>query len=316
MKAYYADQFVLPLPDGHRFPMPKYALLRQRILEMGLLTSENLIVPPSATDEDLLRCHDTDYVYRVTHGLLTSKEITRIGFPWSPAMVERSRRSSGATICAARTALTKGISVNLAGGTHHAGRDHGEGYCVFNDTPIAARAMQVEQRVERVLIVDCDVHQGNGTADICRDDPTIFTFSIHGERNYPFRKVNGDMDIGLPDGTGDEEYLDTLQIALERAIFAAQAQLVLYVSGADPFINDRLGKLSLTKQGLARRDRLVFSMCHEHELPVAVAMGGGYAYDVNDIVDIHYQTIAIAAEFSDCWLQTHKPTQVGLPSTG
>ncbi len=298
MKAYYTDHFVLPLPPEHRFPMAKYAQLRQRIISENVLPPENLLVPAAATDAQLLRCHEADYLQKVVNGTLTHKEIRRIGFPWSPYMVERSRRSTGATVAAARTALTEGISANLAGGTHHAGRDHGEGYCVFNDAAVAARVMQDEGRVQRVVIIDCDVHQGNGTADICGNDPTIFTLSIHGKRNFPFRKIYGDMDLGLDDNTGDDEYLDILQMAVERALYLARADLAIYISGADPFIHDKLGKLALTKAGLAARDRLVLEMCYAEGIPVAVGMGGGYAKHIPDIVDIHLQTIKIAAEFA------------------
>ncbi|MFQ3648337.1 MAG: histone deacetylase [Anaerolineae bacterium] len=301
MKAFYADHFVLPLPEGHRFPMAKYARLRQRVVEDGIIAPHDLLVPPAATDEELLRCHDRDYVERVKAGLLTHRELLRIGFPWSPQMVERSRRSSGATIAAARAALSEGCAANLAGGTHHAGRDHGEGYCVFNDAPIAIRALQAEGLIRRAIVIDCDVHQGNGTADICRDDPTIFTLSIHGERNFPFRKVAGDMDIGLPDGTSDAEYLDTLAYALERALFLAQPEFAVYVSGADPFEGDKLGRLSLSKEGLRRRDEMVFNALLERRIPVAVAMGGGYAANVDDIVDIHAQTIRAAALMAQRW---------------
>jgi acetoin utilization deacetylase AcuC-like enzyme len=301
VKAFYADHFVLPLPEGHRFPMAKYARLRQRVVEDGIIAPHDLLVPPAATDEELLRCHDRDYVERVKAGLLTHRELLRIGFPWSPQMVERSRRSSGATIAAARVALSEGCAANLAGGTHHAGRDHGEGYCVFNDAPIAIRALQAEGLIRRAIVIDCDVHQGNGTADICRDDPTIFTLSIHGERNFPFRKVAGDMDIGLPDGTSDAEYLDTLAYALERALFLAQPEFAVYVSGADPFEGDKLGKLSLSKEGLRQRDEMVFNALLERRIPVAVAMGGGYAANVDDIVDIHTQTIRAAAQMALRW---------------
>ncbi len=301
MKAFYADHFVLPLPEGHRFPMAKYARLRQRVVEDGIIAPHDLLVPPAATDEELLRCHDLEYVERVKGGLLTHRELLRIGFPWSPQMVERSRRSSGATIAAARVALSEGCAANLAGGTHHAGRDHGEGYCVFNDAPIAIRALQADGLIRRAIVIDCDVHQGNGTADICRDDPTIFTLSIHGERNFPFRKVAGDMDIGLPDGTSDAEYLDTLAYALERALFLAQPEFAVYISGADPFEGDKLGKLSLSKEGLRRRDEMVFNALLERRIPVAVAMGGGYAAHVDDIVDIHAQTIRAAAQMALRW---------------
>lgn len=297
MKAYYNDIFVLPLPEGHRFPMSKYRLLRERIIAEKILPEGNLRIPDAATDEQILRCHTLEYLEKVKTGSLERREITRIGFPWSPGLVERSRRSSGATICAARTALSDGVSANLAGGTHHAGRDFGAGYSVFCDSGIAARSMQAEGLATRIAIIDCDVHQGNGTADVTRGDPTIFTFSIHGERNFPFRKVYGDLDIGLADNTGDKDYLETLQIAIERILCVFYPDLVIYQSGADPFVGDKLGKLALTKHGLACRDRLVLEMCRAEGIPVAVTMGGGYAEDVADIVDIHAQTISIASEF-------------------
>jgi acetoin utilization deacetylase AcuC-like enzyme len=298
VKAYYTDIFVLPLPENHRFPMGKYRLLRERILADGVLPEAHLILPEAATDADILRCHDAGYLERIKTGTASHQEMLRIGFPWSEQMVERSRRSSGATIQAAITALSEGTSANLAGGTHHAGRDFGGGYSVFCDSAITARALQARGLVEKVAVIDCDVHQGNGTADICRDDPSIFTFSIHGEKNFPFRKVNGDLDIGLANNTEDEEYLETLKIALERIFASFQADLVIYQSGADPFIGDKLGKLSLSKAGLAQRDRLVFEKCRAEGLPVAVTMGGGYAEKVDNIVDIHLQTIRIAAEFA------------------
>lgn len=299
MKAYYNDIFVLPLPEGHRFPMSKYRLLRERIITEKILPEENLLIPDAASDEQILRCHTEEYLGKVKTGTLTRQEITRIGFPWSLELVERSRRSSGATICAARTALSEGVSANLAGGTHHAGRDFGAGYSVFCDSGIAARAMQAEGLAERIAIIDCDVHQGNGTADVTQEDSSIFTFSIHGERNFPFRKIHGDLDIGLGDNTGDEEYLETLEIAIERILYTFNPDLVIYQSGADPFAGDKLGKLALSKEGLAKRDRLVLEMCRSENLPVAVTMGGGYAEDVNDIVDIHAQTIRSASEFAN-----------------
>lgn len=296
MKCFYCDDFVLPLPAGHRFPMAKYALLRQRLLDEGVIDAADMLVPPAATDQDLLRCHDAHYLHRVTQGELTPAEIRRIGFPWSPQMVERCRRSSGATIMACRAALAgDGIAANLAGGTHHACRDHGEGFCVFNDAAVAARAMQAEGRVKRVVIIDCDVHQGNGTADILNGDPSMFTFSIHGEKNFPFRKIAGCLDIGLPDGMDDGDYLALVEEGTRRAIMAANADLAIYVSGADPFVGDKLGKLSITKAGLIARDEIVFDLCERAGLPVAVAMGGGYADNVSDIVDIHFNTVKLAA---------------------
>jgi len=298
MKAYYNDTFVLPLPPGHRFPMSKYALLRQRIIQEGILPEAELIIPDAASDEQILQAHDSTYLEKIKTGTLTRQEILRIGFPWSSGLVERSRRSSGATICAAHTALQDGTAVNLAGGTHHAGRNFGAGFSVFNDSVIAARNLQQQHLVERVAIIDCDVHQGNGTADIAADDPSIYCFSIHGEKNFPFRKIDGDLDIGLPDNTQDPMYLDILEIALERILYLFQPDFVIYQSGADPYTGDRLGKLALSKTGLAARDHMVIALCRSEHIPVAVSMGGGYADSVDDIVDIHLQTVRIAAEFA------------------
>jgi acetoin utilization deacetylase AcuC-like enzyme len=214
-------------------------------------------------------------------------------------MVERSRRSAGATICACRAALEDGVAANLAGGTHHAFRDHGEGFCVFNDAAIAARAMQAEGRVDRVLIVDCDVHQGNGTASILRGDDSIFTFSIHGARNFPFTKENSDLDIELPDGCSDEAYLLKLDDGLTTAFDLARPQLVIYLAGADPYADDRLGRLSLSMEGLAERDRLVFARSRQAGVPVAIAMAGGYARQIDDTVAIHANTIGLARQHWD-----------------
>lgn len=295
MQAFYADHFVLPLPPEHRFPMRKYSRLREKVAQAGIA---ELRIPDPVTDAQILRCHDADYLERVKTGTLSPQEIRRIGFPWSPQMVERSRRASGGTVAACRAALSDGIGVNLAGGTHHACRDHGEGYCVFNDSAIAARTLQAEGLARRVIIIDCDVHQGNGTADIFRNDATVFTFSIHGENNFPFRKIASDLDIGLADNTDDVQYLSVLEIALERALFMANADFAIYISGADAYVGDKLGKLALTMDGLAQRDQMVLTLCRVAGLPVAVAMGGGYAPDVEDIAAIHFQTIAIAAQFT------------------
>jgi acetoin utilization deacetylase AcuC-like enzyme len=296
VKIFYTDHFVLPLPPEHRFPMQKYALLRQRVVEQGVIAPADLHVPEAATDEQITLAHDLGYLQRVQNGALTPPEIRRIGFPWSPQMVERSRRSSGATIAACRAALQDGLAANLAGGTHHAFRDAGQGYCVFNDSAIAARTMQVEARVERVIIIDCDVHQGNGTASILAGDPTIFTFSIHGAKNFPFHKERSDLDVELEDGTDDAAYLAALEQGLQVALEQAEAELAIYLAGADPFVEDRFGRLALTKAGLAERDRLVFDYCQAEGLPVAITMAGGYAPQVEDIVDIHFQTICMAAE--------------------
>lgn len=299
MKLFYTDHFVLPLPEGHRFPMRKYALLRERVVASGLFGPEELCVPDAATDDQLRLAHTAEYLARLTAGQLTDREIRRIGFPWSPQMVERSRRSVGATIAACRAALADGLAANLAGGTHHAGPDHGEGFCVFNDVAVAARGMQAEGRARRVAIVDCDVHQGNGTAAILAGDRSIYTFSIHAEKNFPFRKSPSDLDIGLEAGIGDAEYLDVLEEALWRVLAQAGADLVIYLAGADPFVGDRLGHLALSKEGLLARDRLVLETCQREGLPVAVVMAGGYAPNLDDIADIHFNTLRLAAELAN-----------------
>lgn len=296
IRLYYTDQFVLPLPPGHRFPMQKYARLRERIEQADFRSDVELHIPPAATDEEILRAHTPGYLRQITRGDLTRAEVLRLGFPWSPELVERSRRSSGATISACRSALEHGFSANLAGGTHHAFAAHGEGFCLFNDSVIAARAMQAECRVERVAVIDCDVHQGNGTAAIAAGDATLFTFSIHSARNYPFEKMASDWDIELPDETGDEAYLQTLQAALPMVIERAQPDLVIYVSGADPYAGDRMGRLALTPAGLAARDRQVYETCLRRGIPVAVSMAGGYAPNIDEIVDIHFQTVKTGVE--------------------
>lgn len=298
MKAFYHDLFTFPLPQDHRFPISKYALLRQRILDEGILPPQNLILAQASSPEQLKLVHTPDYIQRVIDGRLDAKEIRRIGFPWSPELVERSRRSVGSTIAACRAALQEGIAANLAGGTHHAYPDHGEGFCVFNDVAVASRQIQHERLVQHILVIDCDVHQGNGTAYIFRDDPSVFTFSIHGEKNFPFHKETGDLDIALPDGANDPVYLSALDLGLENALHLANAGLAIYLAGADPFVNDRLGRMALTKQGLAQRDRKVLEACLQHRIPVAVVMAGGYASQIEDIVDIHCQTIRISAEFA------------------
>ena len=294
MQLFYTDVFVLPLPAGHRFPMEKYSRLRESLLASGEFSPADFHLPHAATDKELSRAHDLNYIHAVSHGQLEKTAEKQIGFPWSTGMVERSRRSAGATIGACRAALEDGVAANLAGGTHHAFRDHGEGFCVFNDAAVAARAMQAEGRVERVLIVDCDVHQGNGTANILRGDDSIFTFSIHGARNYPFDKEESDLDIELPDGCSDAAYLLQLAHGLDTAFDLARPDLVIYLAGADPYQDDRLGRLSLSFDGLAERDRHVFTRCREHGTPAAIAMAGGYARNIDDTVRIHATTIRLA----------------------
>jgi len=293
MLIYYTDHFVLPLPPGHRFPMRKYAALRERVARAAPAI---LRVPPAATDAELARAHAPSYIASVCAGTLEARAMKRIGFPWSPLMIERSRRSAGATIAACRSALATGCGVNLAGGTHHAHRGHGEGFCVFNDAAVAARAMQAEGLATRVLIVDLDVHQGDGTAEILQGDSSVFTFSLHGRNNFPFRKHGSDLDVDLDDGADDSSYLATLRVALPRALDRSQPDLAIYLAGADPFHGDRLGKLALTKTGLAARDRYVLTQLRSSGVPVAIAMAGGYADNIDDIVDIHFATVSLALE--------------------
>ena len=290
MKAFSSDRFVLPLPEGHRFPMAKYRLLRERIERE--LPAVTLHEPEPATDGVLALAHSPDWIERLSLGRLTDLEQRAIGFPWTPAMVERSRRSVGATIAACRAALADGAAANLAGGTHHAGPSRGEGFCCLNDVAVAARLMQAERRARRVAIVDLDVHQGNGTAEILRNDPSVFTLSIHGERNFPFRhRCEGDLDVDLPDGTGDEAYLDALDGALRALAERFDPDFLIFLAGADPYEGDRLGRLSLSIEGLAERDRRVFAFARARGLPVAVAMGGGYCPLIERIVDIHLGTV-------------------------
>ena len=296
MTLFYSGQFVLPLPAHHRFPMGKYSRLRERLLATGAFDESDFRVPPPATDVEIGRVHSAEYLERVTRGRLSPAELKAIGFPWSEQMVERSRRSSGATLAAAREALTRGWSANLAGGTHHAFRDRGEGFCVFNDAAIAARAMQAEAGLQRIAIVDCDVHQGNGTASIFAGDDSVFTFSVHGARNFPFAKEASDLDIDLADGTGDDEYLWHLERGLDEALERSRPQLVFYLAGADPYEDDRLGRLKLTKGGLARRDRHVLGTLAACGIPVALAMAGGYARNIDDSVEIHCTTVQLARE--------------------
>ena len=291
MEAFYSDTFALPLPPGHKFPMGKYTRLRERLVAEGVLGEDRMHVPEGVRDDELHRAHDPDYVFRVVAGRLDASEVRRIGFPWSERLVERSRRSAGATIAACRSAIDSGLGINLAGGTHHAFRDRGEGFCVFNDAAVAARAMQDEGRALRVVVLDCDVHQGNGTAAIFRDDDTVFTFSIHGAGNYPYRKEAGDLDIALPDGTSDDAYLDALNDGLRASIGRARADLAIYLSGADPHEGDRFGRLRLSKAGLCERDRRVFDACSRAGIPVALVMAGGYGRNVEDTVDIHVTTV-------------------------
>lgn len=292
MKAYYSDRFVLPLPSGHRFPMEKYRLLRERVARE--LPHAVLLEPSAATDRELALAHDPAYIEKLTTGLLTKKEIQLIGFPWSFEMVERSRRSTGATIGACRAAIAEGFSVNLAGGTHHAYADRGEGFCCFNDAVVAARLMQCEGLARTIAIIDLDVHQGNGSASITSGDDTIFTMSVHAQSNYPAIKEKSDLDIELADRADDTTYLGALEAGLDELKRRFSPDLIIYLAGADPYEDDRLGRLALTKEGLAARDEQVFLHALSGGTPLAVAMAGGYGRRVEDTVDIHFQTVSLA----------------------
>jgi acetoin utilization deacetylase AcuC-like enzyme len=301
VKVFYCDGFGFPLPEGHRFPITKFGLVREAVVAAGLVAPEELIVPEPIPDEAVLRVHDAEYLRRLEAGQLTTKEMHRIGLPWSPELMTRTRYAVGGTLAACRAALEDGIAMNLAGGTHHAFRDHGQGFCLFNDTVIAVRALQAEGRIGRALVLDCDVHQGNGTAALAADNPTLFTFSIHNEDNFPLFKVPSDLDIGLGDGTGDAEYLEALEPGVQCALGRADADLVLYLAGADPYEGDLWGRMALTKAGLEMRDRMVLERCRAAGLPVAVLMAGGYGRFIQDTVEIHTQTVRIAVEMARAW---------------
>jgi acetoin utilization deacetylase AcuC-like enzyme len=309
VQVFYSDHFVLPLPAGHRFPMRKYAMLRDRVARE--LPGIRLHEAPAASDGELALAHEPAYIARVAEGTLSAAEQREIGFPWSMAMAERARRSVGATVAACRAALQgqPGIAANLAGGTHHAYANKGAGFCVFNDAAVAARLMQAEwQRMSgtagvsrgplRVAIVDCDVHQGNGTASIFTRDDTVFTLSLHGEKNFPFRKEASDIDIDLPDGIGDDAYLHALTQALAQLDARFAPQLLIYLAGADPYEHDRLGRLKLTTAGLQARDRTVLHWAAARKLPVVLTMAGGYCERIEETVNIQFNTLALACSMA------------------
>lgn len=302
MQAFYADHFVLPLPDGHRFPMAKYEMLRDQIT--AHLPSVRLQQAEPADDAALALVHDPAYIDAVRHGTLSAAQQREIGFPWSPGMNERARRSVGATVQACRVALSgEGVAANLAGGTHHAYADKGSGFCVFNDAAVAARLMQIERlragidppsRPLQVAIIDLDVHQGNGSARIFHDDPSVFTLSLHGARNFPFRKEPSDCDIDLPDGCTDAPYLAALEQGLAEVERRCEPGLVIYLAGADPHEGDRLGRLRLSDAGMAARDQRVLDWAWQRQLPVAMAMAGGYGHDIQTTVRVQLNTYRIA----------------------
>jgi acetoin utilization deacetylase AcuC-like enzyme len=290
-------RYTIPLPPGHRFPITKYALLRDAVIDSGLVAPGDLHEPERASVGALLLVHTERYVRALLGGELTEAEQRRIGLPWSESLVERSFRAVGGTCEAATAALDRGITMNLAGGTHHAFPDHGEGFCVFNDVAVAIRLLQRDGRIRRAAVIDLDVHQGNGTHAVFAGDSSVYTFSMHGGRNYPFHKVAGSLDVELSDGTGDDAYLGALADCLPRVLAAAAPDLVIYLAGADAHEGDRLGRLCLTFDGLARRDAMVLDACREVGIPVAITIAGGYGRNIEDSVKVHLSTVRIAGNF-------------------
>jgi acetoin utilization deacetylase AcuC-like enzyme len=295
VRFFFPDVSGLPLPAGHRFPAEKYLLLKSAVLSQQILGTAALVASPVASDAELLRAHDADYVEAMTTGAISPEAMRRIGLPWSEALIARSRATVGGSLAAAREALAHGISGQLAGGTHHAHRNFGSGFCVFNDLATAALTLLDAQTVARIAIVDLDVHQGDGNAAILGTDPRVFTLSIQGAKNFPFRRIPSTLDVELPDGTGDNDYLQAVQTALEPVI-AFRPSLVLYLSGVDPLAEDALGRLSLTQAGLIARDRLVFNTFKLRGVPVSIAIGGGYARPIDPTVAAYANTFRTAAE--------------------
>ncbi len=297
MRAWSSARFHVPLPPGHRFPIAKYAAIHDGVVARGLFPGSAIEEPDRIERWAVELVHTPAYVRSVLEGTLGDAESRVLGFPWSPELRERSLRTAQGTIEAARDALETGLGINLAGGTHHAFADRGEGFCVFNDVALAIRVLQQEGRIVRAAVIDLDVHQGNGTARIFADDPDVFTFSVHGEKNYPFRRERSTLDVELPDGAADDAYLRALGEHLGPALERAAPDLVFYLAGADPYVHDRFGRLGVSIAGLRTRDRDVFRACRKRGLPVAVTLAGGYARDLADIVEIHAGTVreALAA---------------------
>ena len=295
MQVFYTPRYYADIGPGHVFPIRKFQLVRDRLLAEGTIEPSEIVEPSPAPLEDVLLVHTTDYISRLCSGNLTTKEIRRLGLPWSESLVQRSFYAAGGTLAATRASLAEGYSSNLAGGTHHSFSDRGEGFCVLNDVAIAIRTMRARKLIQRAAIVDCDVHQGNGTATIFAGDDDTFTFSIHGANNYPLFKAQSTLDVELADGTSDTEYLDTLAKHLP-AVFAADPEIVFYLAGADPYKADKLGRLALSIDGLRERDAYVLRECYKREVPIVTVMSGGYGKDINDTIEIHCNTIRMVKE--------------------
>lgn len=298
MQVFYTPRYYADIGESHVFPIRKFELVRDRLLAEGTLRPDELVEPAPATLDDVLLVHTEDYVARLCSGNLTPKELRRLGLPWSESLTRRSFYAVGGTLAATHVALAEGYSSNLAGGTHHSFSDRGEGFCVFNDVAIAVRAMRSRKLLHRAAIVDCDVHQGNGTATIFAGDEDTFTFSIHGANNYPLFKAQSKLDVELADGTSDDEYLECLANHLP-AIFAADPEIVFYLAGADPYSGDKLGRLALSIAGLRERDAYVLRECYQREIPIVTVMSGGYGKDINDTIEIHCNTIRMVKKVFD-----------------
>src|SRR6185369_1902817 len=295
MQVFYTPRYYAEIGQAHIFPIRKFELVRNQLLAEGTLRPDEIVEPSPASLEDVLLVHTEDYVSRLCNGQLTPKEIRRLGLPWSESLVRRSFYAVGGTLAASAVSLTNGYSSNLAGGTHHSFAERGEGFCVLNDVAIAIRAMRARKLIQRAAIVDCDVHQGNGTATIFAGDADTFTFSMHGANNYPLFKAQSTLDVELPDGTGDAAYLETLATHLPR-VFQSDPEIVFYLAGADPYRGDKLGRLALTIDGLRERDAYVLRECFEREVPIVTVMSGGYGKDINDTIEIHCNTIRMVKE--------------------
>lgn len=299
MFALYSDHYTIELPANHSFPIQKYRLIREQLIAEGTLGAEHLLEPTLVVHKDARLVHTDEYWEQVNTGTLSANALRRLGLPWSEALVRRSRASVQGTLTAARIAIRDGVAINLAGGTHHAFPDRGEGYCVLNDIAIAIRCLQRDAWMQRMAVIDCDVHQGNGTAAIFANEPDVYTFSMHGANNFPLVKVPGTLDVGLPDGTGDEEYLRILETTVPRILAEFRPGLVFYLAGVDPHERDRLGRLRLTHEGLRRRDEFVLQGCRDAGIPVAITLGGGYGQDIQDTVEAHCNTVRAARALFD-----------------
>jgi acetoin utilization deacetylase AcuC-like enzyme len=305
MQVFYTPRYYAEIGEGHVFPIRKFELVRDRLLAERTLQPSEIVEPSPASREDVLLVHTEDYVSRLCDGRLTPKELRRLGLPWSESLVHRSFYAVGGTLAATRASLAQGYSSNLAGGTHHSFAERGEGFCVLNDVAIAIRATRARKLITRAAVVDCDVHQGNGTATIFAGDNETFTFSMHGANNYPLFKAQSNLDVELPDGTHDAEYLECLARHLP-AVFAHDPEIVFYLAGADPFAKDKLGRLALSVEGLRERDAYVLRECYQREIPIVTVMSGGYGKDINDTIEIHCNTIRVVKEIFESQVATRR----------